>query len=204
MNHDRDHSSPVLLTFRPLTPQRWQDLQSLFGERGACGGCWCMWWRLTRAEFSKRKGPQNKAAFKKIVAAGETPGVLAYAEQQPVGWCAVAPRVSYPSLERSKTLARVDGRAVWSVTCLFVARPFRRRGISVQLLRAAATHAHSRGAATVEGYPVEPRTPSMPDVFAWTGLASAFHRAGFREVLRRSRTRPIMRLQVGAEAIEQK
>jgi GNAT superfamily N-acetyltransferase len=194
VNDDRKRSRRFSLTFRPLTPRRWPDLESLFGERGACGGCWCMWWRLTRTQFAKHKGNQNKAAFKRIVDAGEMPGVLAYAGEQPVGWCAVAPRDSYPSLERSRTLARVDGQAVWSVTCLFVARPFRRRGISVRLLRAAASHAHSRGAATVEGYPVEPRTPAMPDVFAWTGLASAFHQAGFREVLRRSQTRPIMRL----------
>jgi GNAT superfamily N-acetyltransferase len=193
MNYDRDHSGPYSLTFRPLTAQRWRDLESLFGERGACGGCWCMWWRLTRAEFSKRKGKRNKAAFKRIVEAGDVPGVLAYVGKEPVGWCAVSPRDCYPSLERSRTLARVDDRAVWSVTCLFVARPFRRKGISVELLRAAASHAHSRGAAIVEGYPVEPRTLSMPDVFAWTGLPSAFHRAGFREVLRRSQTRPIMR-----------
>jgi GNAT superfamily N-acetyltransferase len=181
VNDDRKHSRRFSLTFRPLTPRRWPDLESLFGERGACGGCWCMWWRLTRTQFAKHKGNQNKAAFKRIVDAGEMPGVLAYAGEQPVGWCAVAPRDSYPSLERSRTLARVDGQAVWSVTCLFVARPFRRRGISVRLLRAAASHAHSRGAATVEGYPVEPRTPAMPDVFAWTG-----HRRFIKRVFARS------------------
>src|SRR4051794_6793426 len=111
------------LTFQPLVPKRWPDLEALFGERGACGGCWCMWWRLTRAEFQKQKGQRNKAAFKKIVEAAEIPGVLAFAEGKPVGWCAVAPREDYPLLERSRTLARVDDEAVWSVTCLFVARP---------------------------------------------------------------------------------
>jgi GNAT superfamily N-acetyltransferase len=153
-----------------------------------------MWWRLTRAEFQKRKGQRNKAAFKKIVEASEIPGILAYADEQPVGWCAVAPREHYLLLERSRTLARVDDKPVWSVTCLFVSRPFRRTGVSVQLLRAAANHARSRGASIVEGYPVEPRTDSMPDAFAWTGLVSAFLKAGFREVARRSATRPIMRL----------
>jgi len=97
-------------------------------------------------------------------------------------------------------LARVDSKAVWSVTCLFVARPFRRAGVSVQLLRAAAGHARSRGAAIVEGYPVEPRTDAMPDAFAWTGLVSAFRKAGFREVARRSATRPIMRLEFKDDA----
>ena len=156
-----------------------------------------MWWRLSRAEFQRQKGPRNKAAFKRIVETSEVPGVLAYAGGRPVGWCAVAPRERYPLLERSRLLARVDDRNVWSVTCLFVARPFRRTGISVRLLRAAAAHARSSGAAIVEGYAVEPRADSMPDAFVWTGLASAYRKAGFQEVARRSPTRPIMRLQVG-------
>ena len=196
----RNDTSKSSLKFQPLTSKRWPDLESLFGERGGWGGCWCMWWRLSRAEFQKRKGQRNKAAFKQIVEDAELPGVLAYANGQPVGWCAVAPREQYPLLERSRTLARVDSKAVWSVTCLFVARPFRRAGVSVQLLRAAAGHARSRGAAIVEGYPVEPRTGAMPDAFAWTGLVSAFRKAGFREVARRSATRPIMRLEFKDDA----
>lgn len=153
-----------------------------------------MWWRLSRAEFQKGKGRGNKAAFKRTVEGAGLPGVLAYAGAEPVGWCAIAPREQYPLLERSRTLGRVDGKPVWSVTCLFVARPFRRSGLSVKLLESAAAFAHSRGAVMVEGYPVEPRKKSMPDAFAWTGLVSAFRQAGFREVARRAPTRPIMRL----------
>lgn len=181
------------LTFEPLTRERWPDLVRLFGERGACGGCWCMWWRLSRAEFMKQKGDGNKAAFKQIVTSGAVPGILAYAQGQPVGWCAVAPREVYSFWERSRVLGRVDDQPVWSITCLFVARPFRRAGVSVALLKAAVAHAEEQGATIVEGYPVEPRKDKMPDAFAWTGLASAFRHAGFREVARRSTTRPIMR-----------
>ncbi len=67
----------------------------------------------------------------------------------------------------------------------------------MKLLRAAAEYARKRGAAIVEGYPVEPKKGEMPDVFAYTGLASAFRQAGFVEVLRRSKTRPIMRYFAG-------
>ena len=190
----RSVTSNASLKFQPLTPKRWPDLERMFGERGACGGCWCMWWRLSRAEFQQRKGGRNKAAFKRIVMAAEVPGLLAYAGKEPVGWCAIAPREKYPLLERSRTLARVDEKAVWSVTCLFVAKAFRRTGVSVQLLRAAAAHARTRGATIVEGYPVEPRSESLPDAFAWTGLAAAFLAAGFHEVARRSTSRLMMRL----------
>lgn len=184
---------PQKLTFHPLTPARWADLETLFGERGACGGCWCMFWRQTRAEYEKKKGAGNRRAFKKIVESGKAPGILAYADGAPVGWCAVAPRTDYSTLGRSRVLAPVDERVVWSVPCFFVARPFRRRGLTVELLRAAVDFARRKGAKIIEGYPVEARKDKMPDVFAYTGLPSAFRRAGFVEVVRRSRTRPIMR-----------
>lgn len=190
-----DTDTPLSLTIHPLTSDRWPDLEALFGERGATGGCWCMWWRLPRSVFNQQKGAGNKRAFQTIVEDGDEPGLLAYVGEQPVGWCAVAPRAEYPALERSRILRPVDDAPVWSVTCLFVAKPFRRKGVTVQLLRAAVNFARERGARIVEGYPTEPRssTPMLPDAFVWTGLASAFRAAGFTEVLRRSETRPIMR-----------
>ena len=185
----------ISLIFHPLTRERWCDLQSLFGERGACGGCWCMVWRLTRSEFLMQEGAGNQAAFKRIVEAGDRPGILAYADGQPIGWCAVAPREAYSFLGRSRVLARLDDQPVWSVTCLFIVRPFRRKGVSVQLLRAAVAHAVQRGARIVEGYPVVARKDPMPDAFAWTGTTQAFQRAGFKEAARHSPTRPIMRFE---------
>jgi len=184
---------PRKLEFHPATPARWRDLEALFGERGACGGCWCMWWRLTRSEFERKKGAGTRRALKKIVESGKVPGVLAYADGKPIAWCAVAPREAYSTLERSRVLAPIDDQPVWSVTCFFVARPFRRKGVTVELLRAAVGFARKMGAKIIEGYPVEPRKGAIPDVFAYTGLPSAFRKAGFLEVQRRSRTRPIMR-----------
>ena len=181
------------LEFHPLTPERWADLEELFGPRGACGGCWCMWWRLSRSQWTKQKGAGNRRTFRKLVQAGNPPGLLAYSQGRPVAWCALGPREIYPVLERSRTLARVDDRPVWSITCLFVARPFRRRGVTAKLLAASVQWARRRGARIVEGYPVEPRQAALPDAFAWTGTASAFRKAGFGEVARRSATRPIMR-----------
>lgn len=182
--------------YHSLTPDRWSDLEELFGARGACGGCWCMFWRLKRSEFETQKGDKNKAAFKAVVSSGEAPGILAYADGKPIGWCAIAPRETYPALERSRVLKRIDDKPVWSIVCLFIAKPYRRKGVSVELLKAAAEYVRKRGGKIVEGYPVEPRKDEMPDVFAWTGLASAFLKAGFVECERRSETRPIMRRNV--------
>jgi GNAT superfamily N-acetyltransferase len=181
---------------RPVTPARWPDLARLFGPRGACGGCWCMHWRLRRQDYERRKGEGNRRALRRIVARGEEPGLLAYLDGEPVAWCAVAPRERYPTLERSRILARLDDTPVWSIVCLFVARRQRNRGITQALLRAAAEHVRRRGGRVLEGYPVEPLKDRMPEVFAFTGLASAFRKAGFAEAGRRSPTRPIMRYRI--------
>ena len=180
---------------RPLTPDRWTDFATLFGKNGACAGCWCMWWRLPRAEWVKGKGEGNKRAIRRLIEQGAVPGLLAYAGSQPVGWCAIAPREAFPRLATSRTLKPVDNRPVWSITCFFVARPFRRCGVTVELLKSAVKFACERGAMIVEGYPVDLKK-EQADVFVYTGLVSAFRQAGFTEVARRSPTRPIMRFAV--------
>src|SRR6185312_8724909 len=156
-----DQPAPVTseLSFHPLTTERWADLETLFGPRGACGGCWCMTWRLTRSEYERNKGESNRLAFRTIVESGVPIGLLAYCEREPVGWCAIAPRESFPTLDRSRILKRIDDEPVWSVVCFFVKRGYRRSGVSTRLLRAAVDFACERGAQIVEGYPVEPRTP---------------------------------------------
>jgi GNAT superfamily N-acetyltransferase len=187
--------TPHLATpaIHPLTPERWPDVETLFGPRGACAGCWDMWWRVSRAEFERGKGEDNREAFRSLVLAGTVPGLLAYVDGAPAGWCAIQPRDAYPSLLRSRILKPVDDQPVWSVTCFFTARAYRGQGLTVALLRAAVAYAHQYGAHIVEGYPVEPKSGRMPDVFAWHGTAAAFRAAGFTEVARRSETRPIMR-----------
>ena len=183
------------LAFRPLTPDYWEDFTALFGERGACGGCWCMLWRLSRKAFEAQKGAANKRAMKRIVDSGEVPGILAFHKGKAVGWCALAPRSRYPALSRSRILKPVDERPCWSVACFFIDKPCRKKGVATDLLCKAVRYARSRGARCVEGYPVAPKTDKdIPPAFAWTGIPSVFIRAGFKEVARRSPTRPIMRI----------
>jgi GNAT superfamily N-acetyltransferase len=181
------------LKFEPLTADRWQDLERLFGQKGGCGGCWCMLWRLTHSQFEKQKGNRNRLAMKRIVQSGRVPGILAYLNGKAVGWCAVAPRSEFVRLETSRVLQKVDDLAVWSVVCLFVAKAFRHQGISTALLNAAAEHVRKHGGTMVEGYPIIPQRATVPDVFAWTGFLSTFQRVGFVEVARRSPNRPIVR-----------
>ena len=155
-----------------------------------------MYYRLKRSQFEAQKGDKNKAAMKSIVDSGDTPGILAMAGGRAVGWCAVAPRPEFSMLERSRILKPVDENPVWSIVCLFIEKSHRRKGVSVAMLKAAVDYVRERGGKIVEGYPVEPRKNDMPDVFAFIGLASAFRKAGFKECVRRSETRPIMRYEI--------
>jgi len=151
-----------------------------------------MWWRQTRAEFNRLHGEPNRIALRTIVESGVVPGLLAYSEGVPVGWCAVQPRESYPTLDRSRTLARVDCEPVWSVPCFYIGRNFRGKGLMPELLTAAVNWAAQHGARIVEAYPVEP-TEHSPSSGLYTGVVPVFARAGFVEVCRRSNRQPIMR-----------
>jgi GNAT superfamily N-acetyltransferase len=183
------------IEFHPVTPDRWDDLETLFGERGAYG-CWCMWWRIKRAEFDKQGNEGNRTALKALVEAGSVPGLLAYAAGEPVGWVSVGPREDYPVLQRSHVLKPVDDQPVWSIVCFFVTKLYRRQGLSAALIRAAVDYARRQGATIVEGYPVIPRQEEIADTDAFTGLIATFEEAGFVEAIRRSEKRAIMRYNI--------
>ena len=179
--------------FHPLTLDRWPDFEKLFSPRGACGGCWCMFWKKPRKKFTTDAYEGNRLEQKCLVEKGTVPGILAYFEGEPVGWCAVEPRDNYPALERSRILKPVDDQPVWSVTCFYVDKKYRNRGVTIALLKATVGYVFSKGGKIIEGYPVEAIDGKSPPVFIYTGVASAYKQAGFIEVARRSEKRPIYR-----------
>ena len=181
------------LAFKPLTTKTWNDFETLFGERGACGGCWCMSWRLSRAEFDKKKGEGNKRAMKKFVGNKEQIGIIAYVGKKPVGWCSFAPREMYIKLENARVLKRIDDEPVWSITCFFLTKDFRRKGLSVEILKGVIGYCRKKKVKIIEAYPILPYSNNMPAAFAWTGFLSSFESAGFKIAKRWSKARPIMR-----------
>jgi GNAT superfamily N-acetyltransferase len=188
---------PADLAFHPLSPDRWAEVERLFGpERGACVGCWCMWFKLSRAEWRELGKAGRKAAFKAQVETGREPGVLAYAGAEPVGWCAVEPRASYPSLDRSKVSARRDDGPAWAITCFYIAPRHRRQGLMRGLIAAACAHAQARGATLVEAWP-RADGAAAGSAPRFVGVESAFRACGFAEVARPSPTRLAMRRRLG-------
>jgi GNAT superfamily N-acetyltransferase len=177
------------LTIRPLTPDLWPALVDLFGEKGACSGCWCMYWRVG-SEYRKRPAEQNKRDFRRIIEQGPPPGLIAFDGDLPVGWCQLTPREALPWLDRTWRVRRVDNVPVWSISCFYVRKGYRRRGISRALIAAALKAAKRAKAPALEAYPLDGAlSPSSTS----TGYASTFTRAGFKVVARRTREKPIMR-----------
>ena len=185
-------SEPLPLSFHPLKRNLWTDFEELFGPRGACAGCWCMYWKLRGKAYDEARGYETRQMHKSIVDSGVVTGLLAYLHGEVVGWVAVEPRSAYEKLAYSRALKPVDDQPVWSVTCFFVAKKFRRQGITVELLKATLEHVRRQGGKIVEGYPVDTQK-NMPAPFVYTGTASAFEQAGFKEVARHTPTRPIFR-----------
>jgi len=184
--------APQLKT-KPLTVANWPDFERLFGPHGAYGGCWCMWWRLTRKEFERQHGDGNRRAMKALVESGVVAGILGCLDGEPVGWCSVAPREQFVALERSRVMARIDEQPVWSIVCFYVAREARRRGLMRPMIRAAVEHAARHGGRVVEAYPTLPRDRELPPVSSFMGLPAAFAAEGFVEVAWPSARRVVMR-----------
>lgn len=167
------------LSIVPATPDRWADLADLFRAGGDSAHCWCAWFRMRDQAFGAARVAGRRRRLEGLVAAGEGPGLLAYAADEPVGWVSVVPRAALARIEPpDQQPPAVEAGPVWAVTC-FVIRPgHRRQGVAGALLEAAIDHARHQGAAILEGYPVEsPRSASS----AFPGVISMFQRCGFRE-----------------------
>lgn len=195
------------LEIHPLTPDRWDDLVDLFGpERGAQGGCWCVWPFMRGVDFNAMAKADRKAMFRQRVEEGNRPpGLLAYADGQAVGWVAVGPRPGYGRLQISKATRPLqeaeggmagDDERTWMIACFFIRSTHRNTGVMRFLAEAAAKFASSQGGAVLEACPIEPDRPLYWGE-GFVGIAPLFRELGYAEIARRSPRRPLMRLELG-------
>ena len=182
------------LTVEPLSKKNWGKFIELFGVKGACGNCWCMYYRLSKSDFQEGKIDEgNKNAMKELVWNNQPAGLMALYEGRAIAWCAFAPRENFSKLGRSRVHKRIDDKPVWSIPCFFIHKDFRRQGVSVQLLKGVINFAKQNRIKIVEAYPTIPTKDILPDTFAWIGLYKSFERAGFEIVDRTSKNRPMVR-----------
>lgn len=195
--HKSDTSFLRQLTIEPLTRENWGKFVQLFGDRGACGNCWCMYYRLSKTMFNEGKVEEgNKRAIKDIVWAGRPAGLLGMIEGQAVAWCAFAPREDFIKLKSSRVHKPIDDKPVWSIPCFFIEKNFRRLGVSTELLRQVIIYAKNTGIKILEAYPAIPTKEKLPDSFLWIGLYKSFERAGFKIVDNSSKNRPMVRFYI--------
>ncbi|MDH3281083.1 MAG: GNAT family N-acetyltransferase [Gammaproteobacteria bacterium] len=188
----------------PLTPDRWEDIVTVFGGgdgKGDCGRCWCMWWRLPRRDFEEGLGKKNKALFRERVEAGPPPGLIAFDDTGvPVGWVQIGPRGDVPNWNVPQRLTapldpdEASSPGVWGISCFVVRVGFRRRGCFAALLDASIDWAKENGARALDACPVD-TCERRPASGLYHGLASAFRKRGFVELTRRRPDRPLMRLE---------
>jgi GNAT superfamily N-acetyltransferase len=191
----------MALTVRPLTPDRFGDLEAVFNAKGCsvARGCWCMYYRvsgkgpLTRPD--EGQPTSRKAALKKLAAHDPPPGLIGYRGRTPVGWISLGPREDYAKLAKSPVMKPVDDQPVWAIVCFVVPSEFRRQGVARALLAGAVRYAKKRGVRLLEAYPVDKAEPSAADA-SWFGSKRMFDEVGFHEVARRRPDRPVVRLQV--------
>lgn len=175
------------LRFAPVTADTWADFEALFESPGAPKYCWCMAWR-DMPDRQAASNAERKQALKSLVDAGTPVGLLAYAGDEPVAWCSVAPRNSLRRLSPWQDEAERD---VWAIVCFFIRRDHRRQGLASRLLDAAVEHAFACGAQAVEASPVDPDSPS----YRFMGFRTMYARRGFLEIGMAGSRRHVVRLE---------
>lgn len=188
----------------PATAQRWTDVVTVFGTRGDPSWCWCQYF-LTTDRGYEESAARNRAALQDQVNAGgeRPPGLLAYRDDEPVGWLQLGLRTDFPRVTSNHAVAAVVGtdtsdQTVWRTTCFVVRVGHRRQGIAAALLRAAIPFAREQGATALEGHPVDVsmRDKKTAGAVLYHGVLSMFLAAGFVEVGRTAPTRPVVRRQL--------
>jgi len=179
--------------FRPVTPENWHDFEKLFESRGGPKSCWCTVWRTVEASSTaERPVAAKKREMKRRISSGEPVGLLGYVDSEPVAWCSIAPRDTYRA-SMSDVMEGDETRNAWSIVCFFVSRPCRGQGLFQKLIKAAEAYAATKGATLLEGYPVDPDSPS----YRFGGFLPAFEQAGYTHAGRKGTRRHFVRKVVG-------
>lgn len=188
--------APEGFAVHPVTPDRGDDLRTLFGPQGAFAGCWCAYWRLRHRDFQATGAARHRDVLKGRVDSDLPPGLLAYRGTEPVAWVSVEPRDRFDAFSHARVYRPVDDTPVWTVTCFFLREDVRGLGLTTHLLEAVKRHVQANGGTAVEGYPEEPAEITTSVTPGYMGLVPAFEHAGFEKIAELSNGRPVYRASV--------
>jgi GNAT superfamily N-acetyltransferase len=171
------------IEIKPVNQDNWNDCEALFQSKGGPSYCWCMVWRMTKDELRQNTSICRKEYIKNRVWQHIPIGILGYVEDEPIAWCSIAPRETHERLGGDETIANV-----WSLTCFYIKRQFRRKGLTKFLIESAIHYAKENNAEYVEAYPVEKNSPS----YRYMGYVDTFEAAGFTFVKTAGTRRRVM------------
>lgn len=175
------------INIRAADASTWSDFERLFESPGGPSYCWCTVWR-NKSEGGRPKGKAEKKSCIQAHICSDTPsGLLAYSEGEPIAWCSVAPRESHRKLGGDESK-----KEVWSLTCFYIKRKLRGKGIYRRLIAAAIEYARQSGAHWLEAYPVQTDSPS----YLFMGFIPQFEEAGFHFVKSAGTRRKVMLLEL--------
>ncbi len=190
------------MRWAPLTARTFADFELVMGANGGARGCWCMHWRVPFPEWQRGRGSGNRERMAERAASDPPPGVVCYLRGEPVGWVGIGERAEYRRMQRSPVMRPVDDVPAWVISCIYLRRGYRRRGLQAGMIEAACEFAAGYGQHTVDAYPVDPADGRLAGADnAMTGIASAYRAAGFTELGRAKADRPVMRRVVAAGVV---
>jgi GNAT superfamily N-acetyltransferase len=171
------------IIIKPVDRNNWTDFESLFESKGGPSYCWCMVWRMTKDELKQNNSVCRKEFIKQRVLSDIPVGILGYSENEAIAWCSIAPRETHQRLGGDENIENV-----WSITCFYIKREYRKQGLMKFLISSAKDYAKENGAEYIEAYPVEKSSPS----YRFMGFVKTFEEAGFKYIKMAGTRRHVM------------
>jgi GNAT superfamily N-acetyltransferase len=187
---------------RPATAETFEDVATILApKKHDAPVCWCLSYRVPNAEYKTLSGRDRPDRLRDFCERDPSPGVVAYVDEAPAGWCSFGPRSSLPRLANSRTIPKIDDLPVWSVFCFVIRPAFRRMGLSGRLLEGVIDYAGARHVPVLEAYPFDAEAQRISASLAYVGTTRVFEAAGFSRVQGTSSktgglTRWLMRLEL--------
>jgi GNAT superfamily N-acetyltransferase len=184
-------------TIKPLGLDTWDAFAQL-AERhnGVWNGCWCTWFHASCAERGGqgRTAESNRALKQRLVNDGHAHAALVFDGDVAVAWCEYGTPEELPNIyHRKEYEADLDRLPDYRLTCFFVDRGYRRKGVAAVALRGALGLIAQAGGGVVEAYPQDTQGKRTSGSFLYNGTRGLFEKAGFSYERSKGKNHCVMR-----------
>ncbi len=193
----------MVYTIRELSTQTFPDFERLAVKQG---GCWCMYYQRQKPIGRKLSTAERKRVNQKdketLVRRGRSHATLVYEGKTPIGWCQYGSKDELPRIDAGRNYRKVGppvaAEKLWRITCFFVDKDYRGKGVAKLALKAALESIKKQGGGIVEAYPVVSKKMAVVDEWRWFGTPGMFRKEGFRTVAHLGTSGVLMRKTISA------